>query len=103
MESKKQLLLKAINASIYGGHAIMKVYNSDFSDVLSELDFKGILLKHSQKVKGKIEYKKEKTLDDENAFSVSLFYNGKRIIRSTGNSKKEAEQKAAKEGIKILF
>ncbi|MEE2953728.1 MAG: 3'(2'),5'-bisphosphate nucleotidase CysQ [Bacteroidota bacterium] len=28
---KKELLLKAINASISGGHAIMEIYNSDFS------------------------------------------------------------------------
>ena len=31
MISKKELLLKAINASISGGHAIMKIYQSEFS------------------------------------------------------------------------
>lgn len=103
--------LEAIIGAIYIDKGIVEarkfikkyIYNSDFLDRLLELDFKEILLKHSQAVNGKIEYKKEKGLDHDFFFSVSLFYNGKRIIRSAGNSKKEAEQKAAKEGLKILF
>ena len=103
--------LEAIIGAIYVDKGIEQarqfikryIYDSDFLDLLMGLDFKGILSKHSQKENGKIEYKKEKYSGNEKTVSVTLFYNGKEIIKSKGYSKKEAEQKAAQKGIKILF
>ncbi len=101
--------LEAIIGAIYIDKGIVEtrkfikkhIYNSNFLEFLSETDFKSKLSSYINKEQGKIEYKKQ--LDKENKILVSLFYNGKKITKSTGNSKIEAEQLAAKKAIKILF
>ena len=102
--------LEAIIGAIYIDKGIVEarkfikkyVYKCSFLKQLSDLDFKALLSKHAQKENGSIEYIKD-GLDCKNFFSVSLIYNGKRIVKSIANTKKEAEQKAAKKAIKILF
>ena len=81
------------------------IYNSDFLEEFSDLDFKSRLLKYAQKEGVKIEYKleKQKGLDHEKEFLVAIFLNEKKIAESQARSKKEAEQKVAKKAINILF
>ena len=102
--------LEAIIGAIYIDKGIVEarkfikkyVYKSSFLKQISDLDFKALLSKQALKENGSIEYIKDE-LDCKNFFSVSLIYNGKRIVKSIANTKKEAEQKAAKKAIKILF
>tara|TARA_B100001250_G_scaffold343234_1_gene311834 strand:+ start:1570 stop:2190 length:621 start_codon:yes stop_codon:yes gene_type:complete len=105
--------LEAIIGAIYIDKGIKEarefikkhIYNSVFLDGFSDLDFKSRLLKHAQKEGLKIEYKVEKKegLDHEKEFLVALFLNNKKITSSSAKSKKEAEQKAAKKAINIVF
>ncbi len=81
------------------------IYNSEFLKGLLEKDFKSTLLKHSQKEGFQLEYKLEKKEgpDHQKEFSVSVFINGKKITKAKASSKKEAEQRAAKKTINIVF
>ncbi len=106
-------ILEAIIGAIYidKGIEIAKVfvrkhiYNSEFLEALLETDFKSKLLKYSQKEKVKIEYKVENK-DNENKkkkICVAILASGKKIASAKAESKKEAEQVAAKKAIKRLF
>jgi ribonuclease-3 len=81
------------------------IYNSEFLEGLSDIDFKSKLLKYSQKEKVKIEYKVEKKegLEHQKEFLVAVFINGKKKADARASSKKEAEQNAAKKIINNLF
>lgn len=81
------------------------IYNSVFLKELSEIDFKSRLLKYIQTEKFPIEYKvdKQKGLDHEKQFLVSVFINNNKIAEASGRTKKEAEQIAAKKAINIVF
>jgi ribonuclease III len=84
---------------------LKNIYNSEFLEELSDIDFKSKLLKYSQKERVEIEYKVEKQqgLDHQKEFLVAVFLNGKKITEAMSSSKKEAEQMAAKKAINSLF
>ena len=92
--------LKSINIQVY-----FKSSNEEFLEELSDADYKSRLLKYSQKEKIKVAYKLEKQLgpDHKKEFIVAVFVRGKKISEAKASSKKEAEQKAAKKAIKIVF
>ena len=81
------------------------IYSSEFLKELSDIDFKSKLLKYSQKERIKIEYvvEKKEGLDHEKEFLVAVFVNGKKTADAKASSKKQAEQKAAKKTINIIF
>ena len=81
------------------------IYKSEFLEELSDTDYKSKLLKYSQKVKVKVAYKLEKQEgpDHKKEFIVAVFVKGNKIAEAKASSKKEAEQKAAKKAIKIVF
>ena len=105
--------LEAIIGAIYidkgmeraRGFVKKHIYNSEFLEGLSDIDFKSKLLKYSQKEKVKIEYKVEKKegLEHQKEFLVAVFINGKKKADAKASSKKEAEQNAAKKIIDNLF
>ncbi len=105
--------LEALIGAIYIDKGLRKaklfirknIYNSEFLKDLSEKDFKSRLLKYSQKEGLEIEYKLERKEgpDHKTAFWVSIFVNGKKITKAKAGSKKEAEQRAAKKAINIVF
>ena len=106
-------ILEAIIGAIYIDKGIKQarifvrknIYNSEFLEELSDIDFKSKLLKYSQKERVEIEYKVEKQqgLDHQKEFLVAVFLNGKKITEAMASSKKEAEQMAAKKAINSLF
>ena len=106
-------ILEAIVGAIYIDKGIEQarifvrknIYNSEFLEELSDIDFKSKLLKYSQKERVEIEYKVEKQqgLDHQKEFLVAVFLNGKKITEAMASSKKEAEQMAAKKAINSLF
>lgn len=67
-------------------------------------DYKTKLQEWVQKDNGSFEYKLsgEKGPDHDKEFSVELFINGSLISSGIGNSKKQAEQQAAKKALEIL-
>ncbi|MDP7566754.1 MAG: ribonuclease III [Flavobacteriales bacterium] len=81
------------------------IYKSEFLEELSDTDYKSKLLKYSQKEKVKVAYKLEKQEgpDHKKEFIVAVFVKGNKIAEAKASSKKEAEQKAAKKAIKIVF
>lgn len=81
------------------------IYKSEFLEELSDTDYKSKLLKYSQKEKVKVAYKLEKKEgpDHKKEFIVAVFVKGNKIAEAKASSKKEAEQKAAKKAIKIVF
>ena len=106
-------ILEAVVGAIYIDKGIEQarifvrknIYNSEFLEELSDIDFKSKLLKYSQKERVEIEYKVEKQqgLDHQKEFLVAVFLNGKKITEAMSSSKKEAEQMAAKKAINSLF
>ena len=64
-----------------------------------------IYAKLSEKEKVKVAYKLEKQEgpDHKKEFIVAVFVKGNKIAEAKASSKKEAEQKAAKKAIKIVF
>jgi ribonuclease-3 len=105
--------LEAIIGAIYVNKGISQlrffvkknIYSSEFLEELSDIDFKSKLLKHCQKEKIKVAYKLEKQEgpDHKKEFVVAVFVKGNKIAKAKASSKKEAEQKAAKKAIKIVF
>mgnify|MGYP001990899211 CR=1 FL=1 len=81
------------------------IYNSEFLKDFENKDFKSKLLVFSQKKKVKVFYEVEKLEgpDHKKEFSVAVFIDNKKISTAKAYSKKEAEQKAAKKAIKIVF
>ena len=106
-------ILEAIIGAIYIDKGIKQtrifvrknIYNSEFLQDLSDIDFKSRLLKYSQKERVKVEYKLEKQegLDHQKEFLIAVLMNDKKIAEAKGGSKKEAEQKAAKKVINSVF
>ena len=105
--------LEAIIGAIYLDKGIAQarvfikthIYKSEFLVELSDKDYKSKLLKYSQKEKIKITYKveKQKGPDHNKEFLVAVLVGNKKIAEAKANSKKEAEQNAAKKAIKIVF
>lgn len=105
--------LEAIIGAIYLDKGIIQarsfikkhIYKSEFLEELSDTDYKSKLLKYSQKEKIKISYKveKQKGPDHNREFLVAVLVGNKKIAEGKANSKKEAEQNAAKKAIKIVF
>ena len=105
--------LEAIIGAIYidkgigsAKHFVRKnIYNSEFLETLLETDFKSKLLKYSQKENVKIEYRTEKEYNknEKKEFCVGILADGKKIAEAIAESKKEAEQGAAKKAINRLF
>jgi ribonuclease-3 len=105
--------LEAIIGAIYLDKGIIQarvfikkhIYKSEFLEELSDPDYKSKLLKYSQKEKIKITYKveKQKGPDHNKEFLVAVWVGNKKIAEAKANSKKEAEQNAAKKAIKIVF
>ena len=105
--------LEAIIGAIYIDKGIKQtrvfvrknIYNSEFLQETSNIDFKSRLLKYSQKERVKIEYKLEKKEgpDHQQVFLVAVFINNKKIAEAKASSKKQAEQSAAKKAINSVF
>ena len=81
------------------------IYDSEYLNSLSDIDFKSQLLTRSQKEKFNIEYRLEKKEGLEHAkfFLVSVFINGKKSAEAKASSIKEAEQRASKKIINSVF
>ena len=81
------------------------IYRSEYLEELTDADYKSKLLKYSQKEKVKVSYKLEKQEgpDHKKEFIVAVFVKNNKIAEAKASSKKEAEQKAAKKAIKIVF
>ena len=105
--------LEAIIGAIYIDKGIDKtkqfiVYNIINSEVITELmggDYKSDLQKRVQKNKQKIEYKliESKGPDHSKEFTIAVFVDNKNISQAKASSIKEAEQKAAKKTLNIVF
>ena len=105
--------LEAIIGAIYIDKGISQtrifvkkhIYKSEFLQPLLETDFKSKLLKYSQKENIKIEYRieKEHNKNERKEFCVGILADGKKIAEAIAESKKEAEQGAAKKAINRLF
>ena len=67
-------------------------------------DYKTKLQEYVQKSNGRFSYKLvgESGPDHDKTFEVELFINGESISKGNGNSKKNAEQKAAKKALEIF-
>lgn len=102
--------MEAIFGAIYldaGFQKTLEVIRAIFSDVIDRVDeirydYKSRLQEMTQKIFGILpKYKviEEKGPPHKRTFKVALFINNKFIAEAEGNSKKEAEQKVAKEGL----
>ena len=81
------------------------IYKSEFLQQLKDIDYKSKLLALSQKEKIQITYRleRQKGPDHNKEFLVAILVQDKKVAEAKGNSKKEAEQNAAKKAIKIVF
>ena len=105
--------LEAIIGAIYIDKGIDKtkqfiVYNIINSEFITELtggDYKSDLQKLVQKNKQKIEYKllESKGPDHSKEFTIAVFVDNINISQAKASSIKEAEQKAAKKTLNIVF
>lgn len=79
--------------------------NSEYIKEFIGADYKSELQKLSHKNKQKIEYKllESKGLDHNKEFTIAIFINNVNISQAKASSIKEAEQKAAKKTLKIVF
>ena len=84
---------------------IKHIYDSKFIEGLSDTDYKGKLLKQSQKTKVNIDYKvlKREGPDHKQEFLVALYIGSVKKAEAKGSSIKEAEQKAAKKAYNSVF
>jgi ribonuclease III len=125
LESEIKSNLKTIPKSIYGNiiesiigaiyidkgieqaeRFILKhIYNSEFIEKLSGMDYKSKLLKVSHKSNVKVEYKTLKQLgpDHKQEFLVAVFIGNIKKAEAKASSIKEAEQKAAKKAYNSVF
>ena len=79
---------------------VKNIYNSVFWPDLINKDFKSKLLRYTQRERIEMKYKTEKKAPSK--FLVSVFLNGKKAGEAKANSKKEAEQAAAKKTLNSL-
>ena len=81
------------------------IYNSEFIEGLSDIDYKSKLLKLSQKSKIKVEYKviNKEGPDHKQEFLVAVFIGKSKKAEAKASSIKEAEQKAAKKAYNNVF
>jgi ribonuclease-3 len=84
---------------------IKHIYDSEFIEGLSDIDYKSKLLKKSQKTKIKIDYKvlKREGPDHKQEFLIALYVGGVKKAEAKASSIKEAEQKAAKKAYNSVF
>lgn len=84
---------------------VKHIYNSKFIDKLSDTDYKGKLLKQSQKTQLKIEYRvlKREGPDHKKEFLVALYIGDIKKAEAKASSIKEAEQKAAQKAYNSVF
>ena len=107
---------EAIVASIYldrGFNRVLKVITRHFSSILTEeknegfyKDFKTQLQEYSQsffKTTPKYVLTGESGPDHDKTFQINILINGRVFGKGLGKSKKEAEQKAAKEALDVLL
>lgn len=107
---------EALVASIYldrGFNKVFKVIARHFSPILDEekkegfyKDFKTQLQEHSQsffKTTPRYVLTGESGPDHDKTFQINILINGKVFGKGLGKSKKEAEQKAAKEALEVLL
>ena len=81
------------------------IYSSEFIEGLSDIDYKSKLLKLSQKIKIKINYKvlKREGPDHKQEFLVALYIGNTKKAEAKAPSIKEAEQKVAKKAYNNVF
>ena len=87
-------------------HFILEhIYSSEFIEELSDTDYKSKLLKISQKLKIKLEYKvlKKEGPDHKQEFLVAIFLGNIKKAEAKASTIKEAEQKAAKKAYNSVF
>jgi ribonuclease-3 len=84
---------------------IKHIYDSEFIEGLSDVDYKSKLLKQSQKTKVKIDYRvlKKEGPDHKQEFLVGLYIGNIKKAEAKAFSIKEAEQKAAKKAYNSVF
>ena len=84
---------------------IKHIYSSEFIEGLSDTDYKSKLLKLSQKIKIKINYKvlKREGPDHKQEFLVALYIGNTKKAEAKALSIKEAEQKVAKKAYNSVF
>jgi ribonuclease-3 len=77
---------------------IERIYSSEFIEELSDIDYKSKLLKKTQQLKIKVDYRvlKKEGPDHRQEFLVAVFVGNVKKAEAKASSIKEAEQKAAK-------
>ena len=81
------------------------IYGSEFIEELSDMDYKSKLLKLSQKLKIKVEYKvlNKEGPDHKQEFLVAVFVGNIKKAEAKAFSIKEAEQKVSKKAYNSVF
>ena len=84
---------------------LKNIYNSEFIEKLSDMDYKSKLLKTSQKLNIKVEYKvlRQSGPDHKQEFLVAVFIGNIKKAEAKAPSIKEAEQKASKKAYNSVF
>tara|TARA_B100001758_G_C18407476_1_gene613104 strand:- start:250 stop:765 length:516 start_codon:yes stop_codon:yes gene_type:complete len=84
---------------------INNIINSEFINEFTGADYKSELQKRCHKNKKKVEYSviESKGLDHCKEFTIAVFLDGENISQAKASSIKEAEQKAAKKTLNIVF
>jgi len=84
---------------------ISNIVNSEFIKEFTGVDYKSELQQLGHKKKQKIEYKllESKGLDHSKEFTIAVFLDNVNISQAKASSIKEAEQKAAKKTLNIVF
>lgn len=78
--------------------AILEIWEAESINVEDTENYKGVVQEYCQKHRYELRYVVEKQQDGK--FAATLFIDGLLISKEIGNSKKEAEIKAAKEAIR---
>ena len=84
---------------------INNIINSEFINEFTGADYKSELQKRCHKNKKNVEYSviESKGLDHCKEFTIAVFLDGENISQAKASSIKEAEQKAAKKTLNIVF
>ncbi len=84
---------------------INNIINSEFIKEFTGADYKSELQKICHKKKKKIEYRliESKGLDHSKEFTIAVFLENVNVSQAKASSIKEAEQKAAKKTLNVVF